>query len=86
MKTWDGRFYDDFDVCSTFCKFTSSGTPNEYNPLRVTETLYTSERATGNSHLLFYDDFADFSTFFKFQSSTKHSEYNPLWATVELNN
>ena len=39
MKIWIDRFYDDFDVCSTFYKFTSSTTHNEYNPLWVTKNV-----------------------------------------------
>ena len=85
MKIWIDRFYDDFDVFSTFYKFTSSTTHNEYNPLWVTENVNILESATDKSDL-FYADFDVCSTSFKFTSSTTHNEYNPLWVTKELSN
>jgi len=54
MKAWNGWFYDDFDVCSTFFKFKPFRTNDDFSPLWVTRELNFSEGAGDNLSLLFY--------------------------------
>ena len=80
MKTWNRRFYEDFDVSSTFYKFTRSTMHKEYNSLWATEELDFSESAGDKPYLLFYV----LSRFSNFQSSMTQKEFSSGWVTRQL--
>ena len=90
-NSWNHLFYDEFDVCSTFCKFqhfvdicfTKISIPEVY-PLRfsgIQRKMHFLKVALNCSSNWFYGDFRPCSIFFKFCPVRWKSHLSLLWVT-----